>query len=133
MLGDGEIQEGQIWEAFMLNGSLQLDNVIPIIDNNKIQLADYSVNIVGQWKLKEKLEAFNYNVIEIDGHDFEDIERGFNKIKPGSANVIIANTVKGKGVSFMENKIEWHSKKMNQEEYHKALREIKSEEAKLNG
>lgn len=133
MLGDGEIQEGQIWEAFMLNGSLQLDNVIPIIDNNKIQLADYSTNIVGQWKLKEKLEAFNYNVIEIDGHDFEEIEQAFNSIKPDHANVIVANTVKGKGISFMEDRIEWHSKKMDQEEYHKALQEIKSEEAKLNG
>lgn len=133
MLGDGEIQEGQIWEAFMLNGSLQLDNVIPIIDNNKMQLSDYSTNIVGQWKINEKLKAFNYNVVEIDGHDFEDIEQGFNSMKSDCANVIVANTVKGKGVSFMEDRIKWHSKKMDQEEYHKALQEIKSEEARLNG
>jgi transketolase len=133
LLGDGEIQEGQIWEALMLNGSLRLDNVIPIIDNNKIQLGDYSSNVVGKWQLKEKLEAFNHNVIEIDGHDFNQIEEAFNSIKPNQANVIIANTVKGKGVSFMEDKIEWHSKKMNDAEYHKALEEMEREEALIDG
>ena len=132
LLGDGEMQEGQIWEALMLNGSLQLDNVIPIIDNNKIQLADYSSNIVGEWKLKEKLEAFNYNVIEINGHDFNEIEKAFTSIKKGRANVIIANTIKGKGISFMEDKIQWHSKKMDENEYNIALEELEKKEAMLN-
>lgn len=133
LLGDGEMEEGQIWEALMLNGSLQLDNIIPIIDNNKIQLADYSSNIVGEWRLKEKLQAFNYNVIEIDGHDFNEIEEGFKNIKKGAANIIIANTIKGKGISFMEDKIEWHSKKMDESEYNNALKELEEKEAGLNG
>ena len=106
--------------------------VITIIDNNKIQLADYSSNIVGEWKLKEKLEAFNYNVIEINGHDFNEIEKAFTSIKKGRANVIIANTIKGKGISFMEDKIQWHSKKMDENEYNIALEELEKKEAMLN-
>lgn len=133
LLGDGEMQEGQIWEALMLNGSLQLDNVIPIIDNNRIQLSDYSAHIVGQWNLKEKLKAFNHNVIEVNGHNFNEIEKAFSSIKPNCANAIIANTIKGKGISFMEDKIEWHSKMMNQAEYNKAIEELKGQEAKING
>ncbi|WP_278244303.1 transketolase [Caldisalinibacter kiritimatiensis] len=124
LLGDGEMQEGQIWEALLLQGRLQLDNLIPIIDNNRLQLDDYCENVVGDWKMKEKLKAFKFNVIEVDGNDFNDIDKGFNALKPDKANIIISNTVKGKGISFMENKIEWHSKKMNDEEYKLALQEL---------
>lgn len=133
MLGDGEMEEGQVWEALMLQGRLKLDNLIAIIDYNKIQLDDFVENEVGNFKLKEKLEAFGFNAIELDGNDFEDIERGFALLKKGMPNIIIANTVKGKGISFMENKIVWHSKKVDEKEYEMAMRELDEKEAEING
>lgn len=133
ILGDGEMQEGQIWEALLLQGHLQLDNLIPIIDNNMLQLDDYCEDVVGDWKMKEKLNAFKFNVIEVDGNDFNEIDKAFSELKSDRANIIIANTVKGNGVSFMENKIEWHAKKMNNEEYTLALEELNKREVEIDG
>jgi transketolase len=133
MVGDGELEEGQNWEALMLQEKLKLDNLVIIVDKNRLQLDGFTENITGMNNLKQKFEAFQFNTIEINGHDFSDIESGFNSLKEKEANIIIANTVKGKGVSFMENSIEWHGKKVNQEEYEKALAELRETEAQING
>ncbi|QNO15839.1 transketolase [Alkalicella caledoniensis] len=132
IVGDGEMQEGQNWEALMMQGRLKLDNLIPIIDYNRLQLDDCIDEVLGAFKLKQKLEAFDQNVIEIDGHDFEDIKRAFDNIKVGRANIILANTVKGKGISFMENSVPWHAQKLTQEEYKGALEELEKMEVTLN-
>lgn len=132
MLGDGEMEEGQVWEALMLQGRLKLDNLIPIIDFNKIQLDDFVKNVTNFSNLSEKIKTFGFNVLDIDGHDFEAIDNAFNSIKKDEANIVVANTVKGKGVSFMENSIAWHSKKVNAEEYEKSMAELNAEEAELN-
>lgn len=132
LVGDGELQEGQNWEAAMLQGNLKLDNLVLIVDNNRLQLDDTFENIMGNSNFKEKFEAFGFNAIEVDGHDFEDIERGFGEVKEGCANVIIANTIKGKGISYMENVVEWHSKKITDEEFKIALEELEKQEVALN-
>ncbi|AST57150.1 transketolase [Thermoanaerobacterium thermosaccharolyticum] len=132
MVGDGELEEGQIWEALMLQSYLKLDNLIIIIDNNKLQLDDFTENITGINNLKKKFESFDFNVSEINGNDFESIDNAFSNLRNDKPNIIIANTVKGKGISFMENKIEWHSKKIDDEEYEKAIEELNSQEESLN-
>lgn len=132
MVGDGEMQEGQNWEALMMQGQLKLDNLIPIVDYNRLQLDDSVDGVLGAFNLKQKLEAFDQNVIEIDGHDFEDIKRAYDNIKEGRANIILANTVKGKGISFMENRVPWHAQKLTQEEYKRALEELEKMEVTLN-
>lgn len=128
MVGDGELEEGQIWEALILQSYLKLDNLIIIIDNNKLQLDDFTENIAGINNLKKKFESFDFNVSEINGNDFESIDNTFSNLRNDKPNIIIANTVKGKGISFMENKIEWHSKKIDDEEYEKAIEELNSQE-----
>jgi len=133
MIGDGEMEEGQIWEAFLLQSHLKLDNLVTIIDNNKLQLDGFSTEIVGLNNMNKKMESFDFNSIEIDGNDFQQIERAFNKIEKGQANIIISNTVKGKGISFMENKVEWHSKKVDDKEYITALKELDEKEGEING
>ncbi|MTI49872.1 transketolase [Sporosalibacterium faouarense] len=132
ILGDGEIQEGQIWEGIMLQGKLQMDNLITIIDNNKIQLDDTCENIMGYYNLKAVLQGFNHNVIEIDGNNFEEIHKAINQIQENKSNIIIANTVKGKGVSFMENVVAWHAKKLDDEEYNLSLNELDNREVHLD-
>lgn len=133
IVGDGELEEGQNWEAIMLQEKLKLDNFIIIVDQNRLQLDDFTQNITGANNLNKKFEAFEFNTIEIDGHDFLDIERGFDSLRKCEANIIIADTVKGKGISFMENSIEWHGKKINEEEYERAILELKEQEAEING
>jgi transketolase len=132
MVGDGELEEGQIWEALILQSYLKLDNLIIIIDNNKLQLDDFTENITGINNLKKKFESFDFNVSEIDGNDFESIDKAFSNLRNDKPNIIIANTVKGKGISFMENKIEWHSKKIDDEVYKKAVEELNSQGESLN-
>lgn len=129
MVGDGELQEGQIWEAFILQGRLQLDNLVLIIDNNHLQLDDYVRNVTGQENYPEQFRAFGFNVISVNGHDFLRIEEAFNQLLPGRANVIIADTTKGKGISFMENEVAWHAKKLSDEEYKLAMEELGGGEA----
>lgn len=133
MLGDGELQEGQVWEALMLQSKLKLDNLIAIIDFNGIQLDDYVENILPMNNLSERVKSFGFNTIDIDGNDFKDIHKAFSCLKQGEANLIVAHTVKGKGISFMENSVAWHSKKADGEEYKKAMEELEEKEAALNG
>ncbi len=129
MVGDGELQEGQIWEAVILQSRLRLDNLILIIDQNHLQLDDYVQNVAGDENYLERFRAFGFHAIGVDGHDFRAIDRAFQELQPGRANVIVADTVKGKGISFMENEIPWHAKKLSAEEYEAALTELKKEEA----
>jgi transketolase len=131
LLGDGEIEEGQVWEAAMLQGHLRLKNLVVIIDSNRLQLDDTCENIIELSDLESKFRAFGFNTITIDGHDFNQIEAAFEKLKPDSANVIIANTVKGKGISFMENQVIWHAQKVNEEEYVRALQELDNQELEV--
>ena len=131
MTGDGELEEGQIWEAIMLQGKLKLDNLIIIVDQNKLQLDDYVKNITELSDLKSKFESFGFNVIKINGNDFNEIDDAFKNLSSSKPNIIISDTVKGKGISFMENKVEWHSKKMNDEDYNKALMELEKQEADI--
>lgn len=131
MVGDGELQEGQVWEGVILQGQLNLDNLILILDNNHLQLDDYIRNVTGRENYLEIFQAFGFNAIPVNGHDFVRIEQAFAKLCSDRANVIIADTVKGKGISFMENEIVWHAKKLTDEEYKLALEELGEKEASL--
>lgn len=127
MLGDGELQEGEIWEGAMCAAHYMLDNLCAIIDYNKMQSDDLNENVMGLESLYAKWEAFNWHVIEIDGHDFEQIESAFEQAKEtkGKPTVIIAHTIKGKGVSFMEGQPAWHgSVTLRPEELEQALRDL---------
>lgn len=122
LLGDGELQEGQVWEAAMTSAHYNLDNLVAIIDHNGLQIDGFVKDIKNVEPLKEKWEAFGWYVIEINGHDFEEIINALDKADEIKKPVmIIANTVKGKGVDFMENKCEWHGKTPNKEEFDRAL------------
>lgn len=126
MIGDGEFQEGQVWEAAMAAPKYQLDNLCVILDWNKIQLDDTIDNIMPIAPIAEKWVAFNWNVIEINGHDFEQILGAFDQARAtrGRPTVIVADTIKGKGVSFMENNVAWHGKSPTAEERDRALAEL---------
>lgn len=126
MLGDGEIQEGQVWEAVMSAGKFELDNLTAIVDYNGFQIDGAVEEIMPVEPLKEKWEAFRWNVIEIDGHSFPEILEAFDKAKSvkGRPTVICAKTVKGKGVSFMENKCDWHGVTPNTVQTEEALKEL---------
>lgn len=126
MTGDGETQEGQIWEAILSAPKFKLDKLCVILDYNKSQIDGYIKDVMNLEPLKEKLIAFNWNVIEIDGHNFDEMEIAFElarstKDKP---TYIIAHTIKGKGVSFMEDSVEWHGKAPNEKETELALAEL---------
>ena len=126
ILGDGEIEEGQIWEAAMTSSHYKLDNLCVIVDNNNLQIDGTVDKVMNPYKIEEKFKAFNFNVINIDGHDFEQIKEAFENAKKckDKPTAIIAKTIKGKGVSFMENQCSWHGKAPNEEEYNKALDEF---------
>ncbi|MBS1266597.1 MAG: 1-deoxy-D-xylulose-5-phosphate synthase [Candidatus Woesearchaeota archaeon] len=127
MLGDGELDEGQVWEAVMSASKFRLNNLTAIIDSNKIQLSGKVKDIKPLNPLVDKWKSFGWNVIEINGHNFKKIIWAFKKAKKTKhkPTVIIANTVKGKGVKFMENKWEWHGKPPDQDQLKKALSELK--------
>ena len=126
MLGDGEIQEGNIWEAFMQAPFRKLDNLIAIIDRNRLQIDGNTENIKPLDNLPDKLKAFNWNVIEIDGHNFAEIYDAIESAKlSDKPTAIVANTIKGKGVSFMENNPGWHGKAPNKEDYERAMCDLK--------
>lgn len=129
LCGDGEIQEGQIWEAAMFAGHRKLDNLCVIVDNNNLQIDGTVEDVCSPYPIDKKFEAFNFHVINIDGNDFEDIDRAFAKarIHKGQPTAIIAHTVKGRGVSFMENNVGWHGKAPNEEEYKLAMEELEKE------
>ena len=126
ILGDGELEEGQIWEAAMASNKYKLDNLCVIVDNNNLQIDGTIEEVMSSYPINEKFQCFGFNVIEIDGHDIGQIKQAFKKAKETKNNptCIIAKTIKGKGVSFMENKAEWHGKAPSQEEYKQALNEL---------
>ena len=129
LLGDGEIQEGQIWEAAMFAGARKLDNLVAIIDNNGLQI-DGSIEVVcSPYPIAEKFEAFNFHVEKANAHDFSALQRAFDEARrtKGMPTAIILQSVKGKGVSFMENKVSWHGSAPNDEEYRAAMTELEEE------
>ncbi len=126
LLGDGELQEGSVWEAFMNAPVRKLNNLIAIIDRNRLQIDGCTENIKALDNLPDKIRAFNWNVIEIDGHDINQIYVAIELAKSSSKpTAIVANTIKGKGVSFMENNAGWHGKAPKKEEFEKAMEELK--------
>ena len=126
LLGDGEIQEGQVWEASMLAASHKLDNLVVIVDNNNLQIDGTIEEVNSPYPIDKKFEAFNFHVINIDGNDFDQIDAAFKEAKTvkGQPTAIIAKTLKGKGVSFMENQVGWHGKAPNDEEYAIAIADL---------
>jgi transketolase len=126
MLGDGELQEGQIWEAAMAAPKFGLDNLVAIVDDNRVQLTGPTASVMPIEPLADKWRAFNWSVLEIDGHDVEQIVAAFDdaRARAGGPTVIIAHTVKGRGVSFMENRHEWHSGLVTDEVRERALAEL---------
>lgn len=133
LLGDGELQEGQVWEASMLAGHRKLDNLVVIVDNNNLQIDGEVSEVNSPYPIDKKFEAFNFHVINIDGHDFEAIDAAFKEAKntKGMPTAIVAKTVKGKGISFMENLASWHGTAPNKEQYDVAIEELKQEEVAL--
>lgn len=125
--GDGELQEGQIWEAAMTSSHYKLDNLCLIIDNNNLQIDGKVDDVMSIYPLGEKFKSFGFEVINIDGHNINQIINALNKAKTikGKPTVIIAKTIKGKGVSFMENVADWHGKAPKEEEYKLAMEELK--------
>ena len=123
ILGDGEIEEGQIWEAAMTSNKYKLDNLCVIVDNNNLQIDGTIEEVMSSYPIDKKFEAFGFNVINIDGNDIEQIIEAFEKAKStkGKPTCIIAKTIKGKGIPFMENKAEWHGKAPSEEEYNEAM------------
>ena len=126
LLGDGEIQEGQVWEASMLAASHKLDNLVVIVDNNNLQIDGTIEEVNSPYPIDKKFEAFNFHVINIDGNDFDQIDAAFKEAKTvkGQPTAIIAKTLKGKGVSFMENQVGWHGKAPNDEQYAIAMEDL---------
>ena len=126
LLGDGEIQEGQIWEAAMWAGFKKLDNLVVVVDNNNLQIDGAVDEVCSPYPIDKKFEAFNFHVINIDGNDFDQIRAAFKEAREtkGMPTAIIAKTVKGKGVSFMENVCDWHGKAPNDEQYEVAMADL---------
>ena len=126
LLGDGEIQEGQVWEAAMSAGFRKLDNLVVIVDNNGLQIDGKVDDVCSPYPIDAKFEAFNFNVINIDGHNFDEIADALKKAREckGKPTAIIMKTVKGKGVSFMENQVGWHGSAPNDEQCEQALNEL---------
>ena len=126
VLGDGELQEGQVWEAAMFAGHRKLDNLVVIVDNNGLQIDGKVENVCSPYPIGEKFKAFNFHVIEIDGNDMQQIRDAFAQARStkGMPTAIVAHTVKGKGVSFMEGQVGWHGKAPNDEEYKIAMADL---------
>ena len=126
ILGDGEIEEGQIWEAAMAANKYKLDNLCVIVDNNNLQIDGTIEEVMSSYPIDEKFRSFGFEIIKIDGHDITEIIKAFDVAKnvKGKPTCIIAKTIKGKGVSFMENQVGWHGKAPNEEQYIQALQEL---------
>ncbi len=133
ILGDGEIQEGQVWEAAMFAGHKKLDNLVAIVDNNGLQIDGPITAVNSPEPITDKFAAFGFHVITMDAHDFEDIERAFKEAETvsGKPVAIIEKSVKGKGVSFMENQVSWHGSAPNKEQYEQAMSELNAALAAL--
>ena len=135
LLGDGEIQEGQVWEACMFASHYHLDNLCVIVDNNGLQIDGDVAKVMSPYPIVDKLEAFGFHVMAIDGHDFDQIEAALNEAKTikGQPSAIVMKTVKGKDVSFMENLASWHGVAPNQAQYEQAMAELNALAAELEG
>lgn len=133
LLGDGEIEEGEVWEAAMFAAAKKLDNLVVIVDNNNLQIDGTVEEVNSPYPIDEKFEAFGFKVINIDGHSFEDMEKAFAEAREekGRPTAIIMKTVKGKGVSFMENVCSWHGKATDAEQYITAIGELRLRLAEL--
>ena len=129
IMGDGEIQEGQIWEAAMTAAHYNIDNICAVVDNNELQIDGPVEEVMGIQPVHDKWEAFGWHTISIDGHDMEEILRALDEAEntKGKPTVIIANTTKGKGVSFFENKVEYHGAAPSQDEFERAVKEINND------
>ncbi len=127
VLGDGEIEEGQIWEAAMAASQYKLDNLCVIVDNNNLQIDGTIEEVMSSYPIDEKFRSFGFQVINIDGHDIEEIIKAFEVAKnvKGKPTCIIAKTTKGKGITFMENQAGWHGKAPNEEQYQQAMKEMR--------
>lgn len=134
ILGDGEIEEGEVWEAAMFASAKHLDNLVAIVDNNNLQIDGTLEEVNSPYPIEEKFAAFGWYVIKINGHNFDQIDRAFDEARrcKGKPTVIIAKTVKGKGVSYMEYAVEWHGKAPKEEEYLEAMSELREELAELD-
>lgn len=126
IVGDGEIEEGQIWEACMSAAHYKLDNLCVIVDNNNLQIDGAITEVMSSYPIDKKFESFGFNVINVDGHNIEELINAFNTAKmiKEKPTAIIAKTIKGKGVSFMENQVGWHGKAPNEEQYNEAMKEL---------
>ena len=135
LLGDGEIQEGQVWEACMLAAHYKLDNFVVIVDNNGLQIDGNVADVMSPYPIVDKLEAFGFHVEAIDGHDFDQIEAALEKARTvnGQPSAIVMKTTKGKNVSFMENNAGWHGKAPNDAEYEQAMNELNAILSELEG
>ena len=133
LLGDGEIQEGQVWEACMAAAHYKLDNLCIIVDNNGLQIDGNIADVMSPYPIVDKLVAFGFEVAAVDGHNFDELEAAFNKAREtkGKPFAIVMKTTKGKGVSFMENNAGWHGKAPNDAEYAQAMAELKAQLAEL--
>ena len=129
LTGDGELQEGQIWEAAMWAGYRKLDNLVVIVDNNNLQIDGSVDEVCSPYPIDKKFEAFHFHTIVVDGNDFDELRAAFEEARQtkGQPTAIIAKTIKGKGVSFMEDQAGWHGKAPNEEEYKKAMAELEQE------
>ena len=135
ILGDGEIEEGQVWEAAMFAAHKGLDNLVAIVDNNGLQIDGAIEDVCSPYPIKEKFEAFGWHVIETDSHDFDKLESAFDEAEKiaGQPVAIIQKSVKGKGVSFMENQVSWHGSAPNAEQYNQAMEELNKTLKALEG
>ncbi len=133
ILGDGEIQEGQVWEAAMYASAKGLDNLVAVVDNNNLQIDGTVAEVNSPYPIAEKFKAFGWNVIEIDAHSFDEIDAAFNAAREfkGKPTCIVAKSIKGKGVSYMEDKVNWHGVAPKQEEYEQAMQELNAALAEL--
>ncbi len=135
ILGDGELEEGEVWEAAMFAAHYQLDNLVAVVDNNGLQIDGKISEVMSPYPIDRKFEAFGWHVININAHDFDEIEKAFNEAETvmQKPTVIIMRSTKGKGVSYMENAVEWHGKAPNDEEYETAITELRKKLAELEG
>ena len=135
ILGDGEIEEGQVWEAAMFAAHYKLDNLVAIVDNNGLQIDGRIEDVCSPYPIVDKFKAFGWHVIEMDAHDFDDIERAFNEAETvmNQPVAIIQKSTKGKGVSYMENNVNWHGAAPNAEQYEQAMAELKNTLESLEG
>ena len=133
LLGDGEIQEGQVWEAAMFAGARKLDNLVVIVDNNGLQIDGAIEDVCSPYPIDKKFEAFNFNVINVDAHNFDELRAAFKAAREckGMPTAIIAKSVKGKGVSFMENQASWHGSAPNDEQFKQAMEDLEKVGAAL--